>query len=30
MPHKSIIKESTASSRVRMMFDASCKPTAVV
>ena len=27
MPHKPIIKESAASTRIRMVFDASCKPT---
>ena len=27
MPHKPIIKESAASTRIRMAFNASCKPT---
>ena len=27
MTHKPIIKESAASTRIRMVFDSSCKPT---
>ena len=28
MPHKPVIRESVASTKIRMVFDASCKPTA--
>ena len=27
MPHKPVIRESVASTKIRMVFDASCKPT---
>ena len=27
MPHKPVIRESVTSTKIRMVFDASCKPT---